>query len=165
MVGRRFLNMPMIGTNTMYIAVRKPDLPASVSTRPTCCRLQARNKGSPQRSPAVQSFLSAQRRMKLLPSCLNRSEIRMTGSKPRTAIKHRMVWKVKGPMWSMPILWDTKAEPQITVAKTRQALHSNFFLIYNHRGILYHNWRFFASTMIAFLPLRGIIELNQSSGG
>ncbi len=96
--GFRFKKIPMTGTITIYIAVRNPAFPASVSTSASCCRLQARNSGKPHRRPAFKSFLSSHRLKKLLPSFLNRSAMRITGSKASTAKKHRTAWKVNGPM-------------------------------------------------------------------
>ena len=87
---------PITGTITMYIAVKKPDFPASVPTSPTCCRLQARNRGMPQRRPAFHSCGSHHRERKVLPSFLKRSKIAITGSRPITARKQRTAWKVNG---------------------------------------------------------------------
>ena len=47
-------NIPSTGTQTMYMAVRKPAFPASVYTSPTCCRLVATNRAQPQMRPTFQ---------------------------------------------------------------------------------------------------------------
>ena len=81
--------IPMMGTIMMYMAVKKADFPASVSTIPSCCKLVARNSGMPQRRPVFHSSLFFQRAKKLPPFFCNRSATKITGSSPITARPHR----------------------------------------------------------------------------
>lgn len=106
--------IPRTGTNTIYMAVRKPALPASVWTSPTCCRLAAANRAMPHKNPAFQSFLSEKISVNLR-GFRNSTVAESTV----TASKHRVLWNVKGPIWSIPTLWATKAEPQMIVAIKR----------------------------------------------
>ena len=116
---------PKKGTKTIYMAVRNPALPASVYTRPICCRLLAANRARPQMTPERHSAGSAQLFQKGFP-LENRAE---AGKRNTTARKHRTAWKVKGPILSMPTLWAIKAEPQITVAPKRAITPDNCFFI------------------------------------
>ena len=105
---------PRKGTNTMYMAVRKPAFPASVYTRPICWRLDATKRAVPQIRPE-------RHRPGLVHSCFHRavpffrSIKKDSGNRNSTARPQRKNWKVKGPMESMPTLWAIKAEPQISV--------------------------------------------------
>ena len=49
-------NRPMMGTSTMYMAVRNPALPASVYRSPSCCKVAAANRAQPQISPTFHSL-------------------------------------------------------------------------------------------------------------
>ena len=121
---------PIKGTKTMYIAVRKADFPAFVETMPNCCRLAAKNRGIAQQTAAFHSCLSAKRVRKFLPSFFFLSNKNITGSNPIAPNPHRIAWNVKGPTWSIPILWATKVDPQIITASSRLKLPwSCFFII------------------------------------
>ena len=112
----------------MYMAVKKPALPASVYTRPTCCKLAAINRAHPQRIPAFHSLGSAHFAVKTLKVPLSKTKDK--GTRKATANPHRIAWKVKGPMWSMPTLWAMKALPQMSVAARREILPRNFCFIF-----------------------------------
>ena len=120
--GLRRRNRPITGTSTMYMAVMKPALPASVYTRPTCCRLAAIKSAAPQIMPAFHraGFFHWAR----IPDTPNffRSNSSEVTRRNTTARAQRMVWKVKGPIWFMPSLCAIKAEPQITVPSSRHRL-------------------------------------------
>ena len=113
----------------MYIAVRNPAFPASVSTRPICCRLEAAKRASPHKSPPFQRRTSIQRRKEARrPPCMAPKSV-AAGKRKSTARVHRMAWNVNGPMESMPARWAIKAEPQITVPNNSSRLPRMFFFI------------------------------------
>ena len=49
-----------------------------------------------------------------------RFRIKSTGTRTAAPIRERTPLKVKGPTYSMPTLWATKAIPQIVAARSRQ---------------------------------------------
>lgn len=51
---------------------------------------------------------------------LERFKIKITGTRTAAPIRERTPLKVKGPTYSMPTLWATKAIPQIVAARSRQ---------------------------------------------
>ena len=55
-----------------------------------------------------------------------------------TASRHRMHWKVKGPIRSIPTLWAIKAVPQIMVQSSKLEKPNTLFFIFNHHGRMYH---------------------------
>ena len=118
---------PRMGTMTMYRAVIKPALPTVVYWMPTCCRQEATPRARPQETPPARRVLrlafSAWRRS----GVFIRSNTRITGIKARPPTTERTVLKVKGPMWSMPTAWATKAVPQMKAA--RKSIHK--FLVGN----------------------------------
>ena len=52
-LGLCFMNNPMIGTMTIYMAVIKPALPADAYINPYCCALEAMAKTTPHTIPPM----------------------------------------------------------------------------------------------------------------
>ena len=110
---------PARGTRTMYSAVMNPALPGVVVSRPFCWKKLATDSAAPQqRPPRIKSRRD--------PAGARSSPFRRRQrvrrphrpSRKKKAMTARAVLKVKGPIYSAPTLWATKAVPQI-MAVTR----------------------------------------------
>ena len=116
-------NSMKIGTITISRLVMKPALPAVVYTIPICCSDPATKLATPQRRLPISSVLSDQGVISARSAAGLRSLIlpytQITGSSASEPSMNLKIPNVNGPMWSMPIFWNMKAEPQMTAASSR----------------------------------------------
>ena len=94
---------------------------------------QAIKSATPQGMPAFQSFGFFHLFRKSLGPVR-----KITSDRNSTARKQRTAWKVKGPIWFMPTLCATKAEPQIMVPRSKARLPRSLFFMLHHRRPIYH---------------------------
>ena len=116
----------------------KPAFPTVVYWIPNCWKLLAAKRANPQAMPpshrsrllygvgdtafsegadedsGIAESVAAE---DLFPE---RFRIKSTGTRTAAPIRERTPLKVKGPTYSMPTLWATKAIPQIVAARSRQ---------------------------------------------
>ena len=116
----------------------KPAFPTVVYWMPNCWKLLAAKRANPQAMPpshrsrllygvgdtafsegvdedsGIAESVAAE---DLFPE---RFRIKSTGTRTAAPIRERTPLKVKGPTYSMPTLWATKAIPQIVAARSRQ---------------------------------------------
>ena len=113
--------IPAMGTMTMYRAVMKPALPEEVVSSPICWRLVATVSAVPQHRPPNRRSRRVPGRAAASPRKsrrLRRRSSRHSTSRNTKATALLAAVKVKGPTWSAPTLWATKAVPQIRAAST-----------------------------------------------
>ena len=98
------------GTNSMYMAVMNPALPAVVVTRPICCVMLPRARNTPQPMPPA-TLAFRLRALSAGGSLLPRQVSSATS--PTTAVDSaiRAAAKVMGSLVSMPFRCATKAMP------------------------------------------------------
>ena len=105
----------------MYRAVINPALPEEVVSSPICWRLVATVSAVPQHRPPNRRSRRVPGRAAASPRKsrrLRRRSSRHSTSRNTKATALLAAVKVKGPTWSAPTLWATKAVPQIRAAST-----------------------------------------------
>ena len=137
--GLRPTSIPSSGTITIYRAVMNPALPTVVYMTPNCWAVAAAPSARPQSTPP---FSRVRRAAGLLSGVrrLSRSSSGMAGSSTSPPIRNRAILKVKGPRWSMPTLWATKAAPQIRAVRSRISECTVTFLLHSSasKRVPYH---------------------------
>ena len=107
----------------------KPAFPTVVYLMPNCWKLLAAKSAMPQAIPPIQRsrvlygedvVVDVEGSAAAEAVSLERFKRKITGTRTAAPIRERTPLKVKGPTYSMPTLWATKAIPQMVAARSRQ---------------------------------------------
>ena len=106
------INTEKIGTINMYKAVINPDFAVVVYLMPICWATEALKRKNPQQNPAKSNCFFCS----LFKGFFDKVWINR-GAIARTPSQLRVAKKVNGPTRLAPILWATKAIPQIRAVR------------------------------------------------
>ena len=140
---RCFKNMPSIGTSTIYKAVIKAVLPASVETRATCCKFIDKNITTPAIIPpfnkvrpaafVCSNALSASLLLRFILSLIIN-----TGTRAADPKNIRIALYINGPITDILSLWATRAKPHIKAVPRRHKFDLKVLFIFRPPLLSFH---------------------------